>query len=124
MATRMEEILMTGNQLEYCKALDNYVLNRSERLPLPIGMVFSPKYFQHFKGFVRDPQTAWFGDRPVQDLKDFVGPGLVWSDIWKLFLVLVRSGPRLKNWTRTEPLGPGPTDFSPLIPGFSMTHTV
>ena len=49
MATRMEEILMTGNQLEYCKALDNYVLNRSERLPLPIGMVFSPKYFQHFK---------------------------------------------------------------------------
>ena len=48
MATRMEEILMTGNQLEYCKALDNYVLNRSERLPLPIGMVFSPKYFQDF----------------------------------------------------------------------------
>ena len=39
MATRMEEILMTGNQLEYCKALDNYVLDRSERLPLPIGTV-------------------------------------------------------------------------------------
>lgn len=64
MATRMEEILMTGNQLEYCKALDNYVLNRSERLPLPIGMVFSPKYFQHLKGLV------WLGvEVPFQTRK-------------------------------------------------------
>ena len=64
MATRMEEILMTGNQLEYCKALDNYVLNRSERLPLPIGMVFNPKYFQHLKGLV------WLGvEVPFQTRK-------------------------------------------------------
>lgn len=43
MATRMEEILLTGNQLAYCTALDNYVLNRSERLPLPIEQHMSEK---------------------------------------------------------------------------------
>lgn len=36
MASRMEQLLVAGNHENYCKALDEYVLNRSERLPLPI----------------------------------------------------------------------------------------
>ena len=69
---------------------------------------------------IRDPSTARSRDRPVRIGPTFFGPGPI-RDL-EIFPVLVQSGPKLQNFagprTRTEPLGPRPTGFGPLIPAY------